>query len=209
MRTGPFRFTPAWILLWIPAAAAAPRTFAIDGNKSSATAHLGKTGIGSFAGHEHNVVAQTIQGEVVLDLEELSRSSVDLIVDARSLKISEQGEPQGDASLVTQAMRGPDVLDVARYATIHFRSLEVTGKLAAPGSFDLTIAGELSLHGTVKRFTVPVRLELRGETLIATGKMVVKQTDFGIEPSSAAGGLVRVEDEVALSFRIEARPAKP
>jgi polyisoprenoid-binding protein YceI len=105
-------------LLWIPAAAAAPRTFAIDGNKSSASAHVGKTGIGSFAGHEHTVVARTIQGEVVLDLEE------------------------------------------------------------------------------------------RGELLTAAGKMVVKQTDFGIEPTTAAGGLVRVEDEVVLTFRIEARAAK-
>lgn len=204
-----FRFTSAWILLWIPAAAAAPRTFAIDGNKSSATAHVGKTGIGSFAGHEHNVVAQTIQGEVVLDLEELSKSSVDLIVDARSLKISEEGEPQGDAPKVQQAMRGPDVLDVARYATIHFRSLDVTGKQGAAGWIDLTVAGELSLHGAVKRFTLPVHLQVRGETLTAAGKMVVKQTDFGIEPSSAAGGLVRVEDEVALTFQIEARATKP
>jgi polyisoprenoid-binding protein YceI len=197
------------ILLWIPAAAAAPRTFAIDGNKSSASAHVGKTGIGSFAGHEHTVVAQTIQGEVVLDLEELSRSSVDLIVSARSLKVSEQGEPEGDAPKVQQAMRGPDVLDVARYSTIHFRSTEVTGKEVAAGSYDLTIAGELSLHGIVKSFTVPVHLEVRGEMLTAAGKMVVRQTDFGIEPTSAAGGLVRVEDEVVLTFRIEARAAKP
>ncbi len=199
------RLSSALILLWIPAVAAASRTFAIDGNKSSATAHVGKTGIGSFAGHEHTVVAQTIQGEVVLDLEGLSRSSVDLIVDARSLKVSEQGEPDGDAPRVQQAMRGPDVLDVARHSTIHFRSTEVTGKQTAPGSFDLTIAGELSLHGIVKPFTVPVHLEVRGETLTASGKMVVKQTDFGIEPTTAAGGLVRVEDQVALTFRIEAR----
>ncbi len=198
------RLSSALIAFWIPAAAAAPRTFAIDGNKSSASAHVGKTGIGSFAGHEHSVVAQTIQGEVVLDLEELSRSSVDLIVSARSLKVSEQGEPDGDAPKVQQAMRGPDVLDVARYATIHFRSTEVTGKEAAPGSYDLTIAGELSLHGMVKTFTVPVHLEVRSVTLTAAGKMVLRQTDFGIEPTSAAGGLVRVEDEVALTFRIEA-----
>jgi polyisoprenoid-binding protein YceI len=203
------RLSSALILLWIPAAAAAPRTFAIDGNKSSASAHVGKTGIGSFAGHEHTVVAQTIQGEVVLDLEELSRSSVDLIVSARSLKVSEQGEPEGDAPKVQQAMRGPDVLDVARYSTIHFRSTEVTGKEVAAGSYDLTIAGELSLHGIVKSFTVPVHLEVRGEMLTAAGKMVVRQTDFGIEPTSAAGGLVRVEDEVVLTFRIEARAAKP
>jgi polyisoprenoid-binding protein YceI len=79
----------------------------------------------------------------------------------------------------------------------------------AAGSYDLTIAGELSLHGIVKTFTVPVHLEVRGEMLTAAGKMVVKQTDFGIEPTTAAGGLVRVEDEVALTFRIEARAAKP
>jgi polyisoprenoid-binding protein YceI len=203
------RLSSAMILLWIPAAIAAPRTFAIDGNKSSASAHVGKTGIGSFAGHEHTVVAQTIQGEVILDLEELSRSSVDLIVSARSLKVSEQGEPAGDAPKVQQAMRGPDVLEVARYSTIHFRSTGVTGKEAASGSYDLTIAGELSLHGIVKTFTVPVHLEVRGEMLTAAGKMVVKQTDFGIEPTTAAGGLVRVEDEVVLTFRMEARAAKP
>src|SRR5882762_4847621 len=110
------------IAAWIPAAVAAPRTFAIDGNASSASAHVGKTGIGSFAGHEHNVLAQTIQGEVVLDLEDLSRSSVDLIVNSRSLKISDEGEPKGDAPKVQEAMRGPSVLDVARFATIHFRS---------------------------------------------------------------------------------------
>jgi polyisoprenoid-binding protein YceI len=203
------KLASALLLLWIPAAAAAPRTFAIDGNASSATAHVGKTGIGSFAGHEHTVVAQTIQGEVVLDLEELSRSSVDLVVSARSLRVSEQGEPDGDGPKVTQAMRGPDVLDVARYSTIHFRSTGVTGKQVAPDSYDLTVAGELSLHGIVKSLTVPIHLEVRGGTLTAAGKLVVKQTDFGIEPTTAAGGLVRVEDEVALTIRIEARAARP
>ena len=184
---------------------AAPRAYAIEGNASSATAHVGKTGIGSFAGHEHTVVAQTIQGEVVLDVEELSRSSVDLIVNARSLTVSEEGEPAGDAPKVQQVTRGPSVLDVAGHGTIHFRSTQVTGKRIAPGSYDLTVLGELTLHGVTKAVTVPVRLEAQGDTLSATGKMVVKQTDFGIEPTSAAGGLVRVEDEVVLTFRIGAR----
>jgi polyisoprenoid-binding protein YceI len=190
---------------WIPAAVAAPRTFTIDGNASSAAAHVGKTGIGSFAGHEHTVVAQSIQGEVILDPDDLSRSSVDLIVNARSLTVSEEGEPEGDAPKVQQVTRGPSVLDVARHGTIHFRSTEVTGRRIAPSSYDLTLLGELTLHGVTKAFKVPVRLEAKGDTLSASGKMVVKQTDFGIEPTSAAGGLVRVEDEVVLTFRIGAR----
>ena len=139
------------MLAWIPAAAAAPRTFSIDGNASTAAAHVGKTGLGSFAGHEHLVLAQNVQGEVVLDPDDLSRSSVDLIVDARSLKVSPEGEPEGDPPKVQQIMRGPDVLDSGRFGTIHFGSTTVSGKQIAPGVFDLTVAGELSLHGVVNR----------------------------------------------------------
>ena len=130
------------------------------------------------------------------------------IARSRSLTVSEEGEPEGDAPKVQQVTRGPSVLDVARHGTIRFRSVGVTGKRIAPSSYDLTLVGDLTLHGVTKAFTVPVRLEVHGDTLSATGKMVVKQTDFGIEPTSAAGGLVRVEDEVVLTFRIGARAGR-
>src|SRR6267142_3869231 len=115
------------IAAWIPAALAAPRTFTIDGNASTATAHVGKTGIGSFAGHEHNVVARGLQGEVMLDAANLPASAVDLIVPTRSLTVSAEGEPEGDAAKVQQIMLGPSVLDVGRFSTIHFGSTEVKG----------------------------------------------------------------------------------
>jgi len=70
---------------------------------------------------------------------------------------------------------------------------------------ELTVAGDLSLHGTVKPIVVPLQVEVRGETLTGTGKLVVKQSDFGIQPTSAGGGLVKVEDEVPVTFRIVAR----
>jgi polyisoprenoid-binding protein YceI len=193
------------IALWIPAASAAPRTFSIDGNASKASAHVGKTGIGSFAGHEHTVVAQIVQGEVVLDPENISKSSVDLIVPVRSLKVSPQGEPEGDAAKVEQAMLAPGVLDAARFSNVHFHSIEVRGQPTAPGSYALTIAGELSLHGATRALSIPVQVDVHGDMLTASGKMVLRQTDFGIEPTSVAGGLVKVEDEVTLTFRIGAR----
>ena len=204
------RMTPrlgSLFLLCIPAAAAAPRSFAIDGNRSTASAHLGKTGIGSFAGHEHVIVAHSIQGEVALDTDQLSRSSVDLVINTRSLRVAEANEPAGDPPQIQQTMRGPKVLDVARFGAIHVSSQAVTGKLVSPEKYQLSVICELSLHGISKSFTLPVELELHGDTVTATGKLVLKQTDFGIEPTSAAGGLVRVEDEVPLVFRIVARAA--
>jgi polyisoprenoid-binding protein YceI len=198
------------ILLWISSAAAATSTFAVDASASSVRVHVGKTGIGSFAGHEHDVVAQSLRGEVVADFDDLPRSSVDISVNARSLKVTGSDEPEGDVPKVQQAMTGPKVLYVARFPSIRFRSREVAAKRLSPGLYELLITGELSLHGVTKTMTVvPIRLEAHGDTLTGTGKMVVKQTEFGIEPVSAAGGLVQVEDEVTVSFRIVARAATP
>ena len=83
------RLSCVLMLLCLRPAAAASRTFAIDSNASNVRAHVGKTGIGSFAGHEHEVVARSMQGEVVADFEDLSRSSVDVTVSARALTVSE------------------------------------------------------------------------------------------------------------------------
>jgi len=205
----PARFFALALLLWLGPAAAATRAFAIDSSASSVRIHVGKTGIGSFAGHEHQVVARSIQGEVAADLEDLSRSSVDVLVSAPSLTVVAEGEPEGDAPKIEQEMKGPHVLRATRFPSIRFRSRQVTGKQLSPGSYELTVAGDLSLHGTVKPIVVPLQVEVRGETLTGTGKLVVKQSDFGIQPTSAGGGLVKVEDEVPVTFRIVARAGGP
>lgn len=186
---------------------AAFRIFSIDADSSTLNAHVGKTGLAQFAGHEHLIVAHNVQGEVSVDPADLTKSAVDLVVDTRTLTVSPQGEPEGDAPQVQQVMRGPQVLDTARFGTLHFGSTRVTGKEVSPGVYDLSVSGEFTMHGVVKPLTVPVRVEIRGDSLVATGKFAVKQTDFGIEPTSAAGGLVKVEDSVGLTFKLQAKAA--
>jgi polyisoprenoid-binding protein YceI len=197
------------LLLSLRPAAAATRTFVIDSNASSVHVHAGKTGIGSFAGHEHEILARSIRGEVVADFEDLSRSSVEVMVSARTLAVVAEGEPEGDAPKVEQAMKGPQVLHAARFPVIAFRSRQVSGKQLTPSSYAISIDGEFSLHGAVKPMVVQLQAELRGDTLVGTGKMVVKQTEFGIKPTTAAGGLVSVEDEVTVTLRLVARTGAP
>jgi len=196
------------MLASIQGAAGATRTFMVDSSACKVMVHVGKTGVGSFAGHEHDVAAPALRGEVVADFEELPRSSVNVEANARAMKITGD-EPAQDARKVQQTMSGPQVLNAGRFPIIGFRSQSVTGKRVAPDRYDLTIAGELSLRGVSKPMTVPVQLEVHGDTLTGTGKMVVKQTDFGIEPVSAGGGLVKVEDAVTVSFQIVARASAP
>jgi hypothetical protein len=44
--------------------------------------------------------------------------------------------------------------------------------------------------------------------LTATGRTVIGQKDFGIQPVSAAGGTVKVKNELAIEYRIVARASE-
>jgi polyisoprenoid-binding protein YceI len=72
---------------------------------------------------------------------------------------------------------------------------------AAAGHLTLSIEGDLTLHGVTKPCVLPVRVTLAGGSLTAEGTTTVKQTDFGIQPVTAAGGSVRVKDELVFTLR--------
>ena len=52
---------------------------------------------------------------------------------------------------------------------------------------------------------VAARVTMKGETLRAAGDFSVRQSDYEIRPVSAAGGTVKLKDELKLSFDIVAR----
>ena len=201
-----FRFGP-WVLALGSAlpAAAATRTYVIDPAASAVQVHVGKGGVFGFAGHTHEVAAEGFAGRVDADPDDLARSSVELSFEAAGLRVSAQGEPDGDAAKVQEIMAGPKVLDVSRFPAIRFRSRQVSGRRAADGAYELQVAGEMSLHGVSRAVTVPVRVELSGDTLTASGRTGLAQRAFGIEPVTAGGGTVKVKNEVGIEFRIVAR----
>jgi polyisoprenoid-binding protein YceI len=198
----------SWALVSIVLAAAplgaAPRTFVVDPAASSVRIHVGKSGAFSFAGHKHEVVAPALSGEVTADAALLSASRVALTFEAAALKVLPEGEPAGDPPKVEEAMRGPKVLDVARFPSIHFNSQRVSGREAGGGAYDLELVGELALHGVTRAITLPVHVEIAGDVLTASGKMVLRHDQFGMQPVSVAG-VVKVKNEIAIDYRIVAR----
>jgi polyisoprenoid-binding protein YceI len=187
-------------------AVAAERRFAVDAAASNVAIHVGKAGMFKFAGHEHEVLAPHFSGEIVADADELSRSSVSLTFESGGLAVSEKGEPSGDAPKVQAKMLGPDVLDAVRFPSIAFRSTAVKGKKTASGGYELSVEGQLTLHGLTKPLTVPVQVELAGETLTASGRLVLRHTTYGMSPVSVAG-VVKVKDELGIDFKFVAHAA--
>jgi polyisoprenoid-binding protein YceI len=189
-------------------AAAAEQGYTVMAEGSAVRIHVGKTGVFGFAGHEHEIIS-SVEGTVVADPADLARSSVTLAFDAKSVQVvPSKDEPAQDVPEVQAKMAGPDVLDAARFPTITFTSRSVTGKEAARGVWDIQVTGDLSLHGVSRSLTLPLRVEVKDGTLTATGKTVLRHSDFGMKPVSAGGGTVKVKNEIGVDYRIVARAGR-
>ena len=181
------------------------QSYRVDPANSSATIHVGKAGAFSFvAGHTHEVKGPIESGSVDVDVEAPSRSRVSLVIAASDLKVSAEGEPKGDAPKVQETMDGATVLDVAHHARITYESTSVTVQERRGNRLDLVVAGQLTIRDVAQPVTVPVRVELADDRLMANGRFTVKQSAFGIKPTSVAG-VVSVKDMLDIEFSISAK----
>jgi polyisoprenoid-binding protein YceI len=193
-------------LVALAAAAVSPQRYAVAPDQSTVTIRVGRAGLFKFAGHEHVVTAPAFRGEVLADAGDLSRSSVWVTFESAALRVTGEGEPAKDVPKVQAAMVGPKVLDAERFPEIAFRSRAVSGRAAGAGAWELTVTGDLTLHGVTRAVTLPLKVQLSGETLAAAGTTVIRHTDYGLKPVSVAG-VVNVRNEIGVEFRITARVA--
>ena len=99
-----------------------------------------------------------------------------------------------------------EVLESVKHPKITFKSASVGDlKQTAGDSYSLTLSGDLTLHGVTKRIAVPVSLTINAQQLRAVGKYTLQQTDYGIKPYSAAGGTIKVKNDIVVNFNIVAK----
>ena len=116
-------------------------------------------------------------GRVVLGDGDLSRSTIEAVIDADSV---DTDEPKRDAHL-----RSADFLDVTRYPTIAFRSTRVE---QADGD-DWKVTGYLTLRGTTRPVVLDVqRSTAEGSRASAHASTAIDRRDFGITYSGYAVG---------------------
>jgi polyisoprenoid-binding protein YceI len=164
----------------------------IDTQQSMLTIHVGKTGLFSGLGHEHEVSAPIHSGTADIG----PHPAVEIHVNAAELRVTGKDESEKDRAEVQKTMLGPEVLDSEHYQEIVFKSTaeETTGQ----GQW--TLRGNLTLRGQARPVTVRVILK-DGRY---TGEATVKQTDFGIKPPGKAG--IRTKDEVNIEFAVRLTP---
>jgi polyisoprenoid-binding protein YceI len=177
--------------------------YRIDVPRSRFVVNTQTSGLSSAFGHDHKIEVRSYEGSVTFTAGALDTASVEVVVFAASLRAAEERN-ESYADDIDAALRD-HVLHPHKHPTISFVSRSVAARPRDDGAFDVTISGELRLHGVRRKLTVPVRLTLQDDMLRATGAVTLRQTDFNIVPFSFAGGTVTVANRVTLSFDIVAR----
>jgi len=172
----------------VPPTAQSVDTYQIDAVHSSVAfkvRHLISKVPGHFA---------TYQGKVMVDTKDITRSSVDVTIDAASISTGVDGR---DTHL-----KGPQFFDVAKFPTLSFKSTAV--KEVSKGMLEVT--GTFTMHGVAKTITIPVTnlgttAGMKPGSVVAGFEATLKlnRSDYGM------GFMVGpLGDEVDISLNIEA-----
>lgn len=65
------------------------------------------------------------------------------------------------------------------------------------------LKSSLFINGILKEINIPIKKELKNSSLIYTGKIVVKYSDFNIKAPTVAGGVIKkAKDEIEIGARV-------
>ena len=183
------------IFLGVAAPAFAQAAQGIDPYRSVATVKVYKAGLLGGFGHDHEIQGPIQQGTV-----DEEKGTVELVIDARELKVVDQDLSDKDRSEVQQNMEGPKVLDVEHFPQIRFRS--TSPKPAGPNKW--TVQGELEIHGQTRPVTLQVEryAGLGSPAARYRGSIELRQTDFGIHPYGSIGGAIKVKDKIVVGYDV-------
>ena len=140
-----------------------------------------------------------VSGTVNWEDQDISKSTVDITIDANTVDTS---EPKRDADL-----KSDKFFDVAKYSTITFKSKKIEQVSAGK----LKITGDLTIHGATKEAvldvegpTPPVKDPWGNTRVAANATTKINRQDFGVKwNANMDGGGVVVGDDVAITIDLE------
>jgi len=195
--------------LYLDLAAAGGSVFRLDPETSVIRIYVFRGGRAPWFGHNHVLSAPRFTGYVYLPRAGSTDARFDLEfrLDELELDRPEVRLPMGEAFATeltssdierTRAhMLGDENLQAQRYPFVRVHSLQIVGE--AP-KFATRVRFEL--HGQQREMWLPLHVEGMPKQLLVSGSLVLRQTDFGIQPYSALGGSLAVQDEVLVEFRL-------
>jgi polyisoprenoid-binding protein YceI len=187
-----------------------PRELRVDAAGSRIYVVTHRTGLLSFLGHEHAILAPRWTAQLCWDAPLHAGSRAELIVDARALEIDRDSvrvlAGLGSGPSPQQRMQIERKLhDAAHLGTEQYPELTFRSRSVRAAGDTLFVRGALTIRDRTRDVELPVLVQ-RGSAsdVLLTGVLQLRQRDFGIRPESIAG-VVKVADPVDLHVVLRAR----
>lgn len=190
------------------------RELAVDVVSSRIYVITHRTGLLSFLGHEHAILATEWQAKACWDEPSHARSQTSFTIQSASLTIDVDS-----ARDLAGLGRGPSASQRAQIekkmsqslGVNEFRELSFASDSIRVRNATLTLFGKLTVKGRTNAIEVPFTIRRDGDRLHLRGHSSFKQSNFGVRPESIAG-VVKVSDRVdlhiALSSTITSRECR-
>jgi len=184
----------AMALMFNLPAPAATSTWKIDPQHSAAQFSVRHMAISTVRGGFSKV-----NGTVILDDQDVTKSTVDVIIDVSTVDTREPGRDKD--------LRSDHFFDVEHFPTMTFKSKKV--EQVAPGR--LRVTGDLTIRGTTKEVvldvdgpTAPVKDPWGNQRAAANATTKINRQDFGVKWNATLdnGGVV-VGDDVNINIDAE------
>jgi hypothetical protein len=185
--------------------------YEIDASKSLLLIRTGREGPARRLGHDHAIGSESLQGFLEIAADDRD-SRGDLGFPVRSLVV-DKPEYRDHFKLDTE----PSAADIQGTYDNMLRVLEpdrhpwITARVrvASRRGKALELAVSITLHGTTSEYRIPVTLQVDSERLHAEARLDITHSEFGLEPFSAMGGLLRVADVLQVELKLVAARLRP
>ncbi len=217
------------ILAFGSAARAEPVPYAVDTANSLFTVLTRPAGPAAAFGHPHLIVAQAFEATLEVDRDELSASRFTVVVPVRELAFNppealREASPRlralgvidrpltelspRERQSTREVALSPGQLDAERHPEVKARLLEAGEFRVGDAELPHAALVALTVRGREVTRLMPAEIRLDGERLEVEALGEYRFTEFGIEPFSAAFGLLRNEDRFHLYVKLRAEAAR-
>jgi hypothetical protein len=185
------------------------RVFTLAPKDSMVRIYAFRAGRAARLGHNHVLSAPQFTGFFHLPTSGAANGRFDLVFRLDQLEIDNPAHRSAlgaafstvlspeDIESTRQHLLGATDLQADQFPFVRIHSLQISGE--AP-KFAAKV--QVEMHGQKREMWIPLDVEGLPDRLSVSGSFVLHQTDFGAQPYSLLGGLLSVQDEVILDFKL-------
>jgi polyisoprenoid-binding protein YceI len=180
-----------------------PRVFTFDASASEINVILMQEGLISRRYPTHRVMAKSFSGKIELPKDE-TKMTATMEAEAKTMTNMDTAMGEFERKEFHAVLRNT-VLEADKFPTIKFATVSLSELKKVGDQRSFTLNGDLTLHGVTKRMAFPVTATINETELRATGGAKLKQSDFGMKPFEKGLGLIKIGDEMKVTFTVVAK----